>query len=233
MGSRNRGRGSNKPEEESKQDSLLFKHDDKMRDDQPDESSGEFLFSGHWRTHGKGTRTAITWGLAQPRVFKLHCPAGDQLYFSVYVDGRVAPTNFVSGSTVIVEGSNIEVEQEVDAATPEILANCTWTMVGTPPTDTIEGTWRAESGPEVENRNTLLTALAQPRLFLLSFDRATPPSDTAIEVYSGQKEPLEKIRGQFFQGSSMIGYGSQVWVRYIGASGSQLKGTFVVDMSGS
>lgn len=171
------------------------------------------LSSGGWRTSSDNTFTRITANSnLGPKIYRLECTNMTDnaiLQFKITVDGVIIPTTFQEGSNVVVEGSNVAIQQ----ITPGVMVKGTWTIIQQ--TDIPATTIPWNYYPSLTNE-LLIASLKVEQEFLLSinYNSANCTNTSYSIMIDGQ--PVKDANNnnlKFLEGSTLYGKGKSVTIR--------------------
>lgn len=177
------------------------------------------FFQGVWNTSNtaKFTRLTVSPNLTN-QVYRIDCSTvindADILQFNIYVDGVVQTVSFYEGSSVLVEGKDIALQQ----VNPGAAATGIWRVVQKPAIAPVTANW---VGYSKLNKDILVASLKTEQEFILhiSHDLANcTASTTGMNVYIDGVPVKDRnnVMLTFAAGNSMYGKGKVITIRPLG-----------------
>ncbi len=169
------------------------------------------FYEGGWRTNAAHPQTRITYEAQLPHTFLIRCTElvdGSTAKYVVTADGKTFVFPLLEGSSMVVEGKDIHIEQTHGDA---VGTPVTWTAIQQNPTEAIGIQWTARSGQGL----TTVLALNNAQEFVIQFNQGFPDCPNAtMQVFIDGKVVVDKNGGslRFVEGSSLLAYGSIVAV---------------------
>lgn len=174
------------------------------------------LYSGGWKTSDHNSFTTLTAvPLEQPKVFRISCTElvdSNYVNFRVHVDGKQILTPMTEGSSILVEGRSVFLEQ----ISPGVNISAVWNVVQEPSLEFVQATWSIFPQDRAE---ALVCAFDEEQEFVLGFNRESQGCRSGLFTVTIDGNAVMDLSGatlRFLEGSSFIGRGKIVSVHASG-----------------